>query len=1301
VFPTLHALSPIQRQLRSRWTWIAGLLLALGALVPAVAPTTAAEPSADGLRLISQVSAGYTHTCAVLLNGTAACWGNDDVGQIAPPVDAKYKRVNAGGYLHSCGLQTDGVISCWGGDSDGQARRPDGLFIDVTTGSYHSCGVRAEGNLACWGKPDDGRTAPPEGTFTQVSAGESNACALRTNGSLACWGKADHERNAAPQGTFLDVSVGDSHACAIRSDSTVACWGNSADGRTTPPDGAFMRVASGYSHACGLRTDRTVSCWGSNTYREASPPQGTFLDVSAGYLHSCGLRTEGVVECWGWDSEGQATQVPPESVFGLPLVDTGDRFSCARYPDSKGACFGTNELGQEDPPADAALAIVSTGDAFGCGLTANGTARCWGDNAVGQATPPSDVLVDLSSGGAHACGLKTNRTVVCWGANDAAQATPPEGAYQHLSAGGRHTCAVRFDGAVTCWGDNAFGQAVPPAGEFRTVNAGRAHTCGVRSDGSVACWGDNALGQAGPPGDRFTEVSAGAGHTCGVRADGSVACWGDNALGQAGPPGDRFFEVSAGAGHSCGVRSDGILDCWGNDDAGQSSPPIPGAPTLEQPIPDQLATEDTEFAFAFPDTTFADEGPMTFTVTLADGSPIPAWLRFDPNSRRFSGMPQDEDVGSLAVTVTATGQDQLAFGDTFTLEIANSNDPPRQANQVPGQKTAEDQAFNLALPPDSFIDDDIDSGDVLALNATREDGSALPTWLAFDPVSATFIGTPLSADVGQVRLRVTATDAANTQAEQMFAIDVINANDTPTVAAAIPNQAAPEDADFSFMFPEETFGDEDGDKLTYEALRQDGTPLPVWLKFDAGKRSLSGKPADADVGQLLLAITARDPSNASVVAPFAIDVTDTNDPPALAVQLTDQAATQATAWTWTVPIETFTDPDTDSGDLFSWGAKLSDGSPLPAWLSLDAATGTFSGTPADGDVGSLSIDVTATDRGGVSAGDSFALTVANVNDPPTVAQPIPDQLAEEATPFQFTVPDFAFSDPDLDSGETLAFSGSVEGGGPLPGWLVFDPSTRTLAGTPTTTDIGVLPVAITVADVSGATATDVFAVTISELNDDPTAPSLSLRRAGAISASGEIPVIVDWTEGAEAQQGRPMYRVEYRKDGTAKYKRLGQARGRSVVNKFLPEGRWQLRLQATTSGGAPGPWIEAEPRTISLVEDSSDAITWHGSWRKVSDKRTTGKSARESSTSDATATWSGSATAIGVVATTTTRDAAFEVCLDAGTPGEVCRVVDMTGRKPQYRHITVGIDSLPLAAHTLRVRVLEGSMLLDAIAVME
>jgi hypothetical protein len=243
--------------------------------------------------------------------------------------------------------------------------------------------------------------------------------------------------------------------------------------------------------------------------------------------------------------------------------------------------------------------------------------------------------------------------------------------------------------------------------------------------------------------------------------------------------------------------------------------------------------------------------------------------------------------------------------------------------------------------------------------------------------------------------------------------------------------------------------------------------------------------------------------------------------------------------------------------------------------------------------------------------------------------------------------------------------------------------------------------AVTVADSSGATATDVFAITISELNDDPTAPMLTLRRAGLISAAGAIPVNVDWTEGAEAQQGRPTYRVEVRKDGTAKYKLLGEARGRSVINKTLPQGRWQLRLRATTTGGEPGPWIEAEPRTVSLVEDSSDAITWQGDWEKVNDKKTTGKSARRSSQAGATATWSGNASALGLVVTTTTKDGVFEICLDAGTPGEVCRVVDLTGRKPAYRRIAVGIDTLPLVPHTLRLRVLEGSVLLDAIAVME
>ena len=72
------------------------------------------------------------------------------------------------------------------------------------------------------------------------------------------------------------------------------------------------------------------------------------------------------------------------------------------------------------------------------------------------------------------------------------------------------------------------------------------------------------------------------------------------------------------------------------------------------------------------------------------------------------------------------------------------------------------------------------------------------------------------------------------------------------------------------------------------------------------------------------------------------------------------------------------------GNPLSYSAHLAGGGALPAWLSFDSATRTFSGTPANGDVGTLSIDVIANDGNGGTVTETFDVVVANANDAPTV-----------------------------------------------------------------------------------------------------------------------------------------------------------------------------------------------------------------------------------------------------------------------------------------------------------------------------
>ncbi len=97
-----------------------------------------------------------------------------------------------------------------------------------------------------------------------------------------------------------------------------------------------------------------------------------------------------------------------------------------------------------------------------------------------------------------------------------------------------------------------------------------------------------------------------------------------------------------------------------------------------------------------------------------------------------------------------------------------------------------------------------------------------------------------------------------------------------------------------------------------------------------------------------------------------------NDAPVVSAPVVGlQVATFATNFSYTVPAGTIT--DIDASDVLTWTASLGDGSPLPAWLSFDPLTQTFSGSPGPADAGIVRIEVTATDPHGASASTAFWL----------------------------------------------------------------------------------------------------------------------------------------------------------------------------------------------------------------------------------------------------------------------------------------------------------------------------------------
>jgi hypothetical protein len=85
-------------------------------------------------------------------------------------------------------------------------------------------------------------------------------------------------------------------------------------------------------------------------------------------------------------------------------------------------------------------------------------------------------------------------------------------------------------------------------------------------------------------------------------------------------------------------------------------------------------------------------------------------------------------------------------------------------------------------------------------------------------------------------------------------------------------------------------------------------------------------------------------------------------------------------FTFTVPPSAFGDPDTDEELTLTVGA-------LPVWLSFNAATATFSGTPLAAHLGLANITFTVTDRDGRATPVSFALRVVTALDPNSFGGP--------------------------------------------------------------------------------------------------------------------------------------------------------------------------------------------------------------------------------------------------------------------------------------------------------------------------
>ncbi len=270
-------------------------------------PVLVRTKSGMPLKNVIFISAGSRHTCAVLRNGEAWCWGNGYYGQLGngknknrsypvlvktkPGVPLEKVVFISAGDDHTCAVLRNGQAQCWG----------YGYYGQLGYGYYGQLGDGKNKNRSYRSYPVLVKTKSgvPLENVIFISAGYNHTCAVLRNGEAWCWGYGYYgqlgdgknknrsypvlvkTQSEVPLEKVVFISAGDDHTCAVLRNGQAQCWGYNlfgqlGDGKNKnrfypvlvkTQSGVSLEnvifISAGYNHTCVLRNGQ-AQCWGKN-----------------------------------------------------------------------------------------------------------------------------------------------------------------------------------------------------------------------------------------------------------------------------------------------------------------------------------------------------------------------------------------------------------------------------------------------------------------------------------------------------------------------------------------------------------------------------------------------------------------------------------------------------------------------------------------------------------------------------------------------------------------------------------------------------------------------------------------------------------------------------------------------------------------------------------------------------------------------------------------------------------------------------------------------------------------------------
>ncbi|MDE2982846.1 MAG: Ig-like domain-containing protein [Gemmatimonadota bacterium] len=365
--------------------------------------------------------------------------------------------------------------------------------------------------------------------------------------------------------------------------------------------------------------------------------------------------------------------------------------------------------------------------------------------------------------------------------------------------------------------------------------------------------------------------------------------------------------------------------------------------------------------------------------------------------------------GTTNVTVTASDPDGASASTRFRVVVARPDDgnrPPAPAAPIPDQQMALDGSQSRDLR-NHFSDPDDDN---LTFEASSSNEAVATTALSGSDLTVTAVAE------GTASISVAAEDPGGLSTRISFDVTVGKTTNTPNRAPVLATQPPDRAIVKGAQWPIQGwryFEDPDGDELTYSGSSSN----PGVAGINQTNEFVFRVVGRSD-GSATITITARDPDGLTSSADFTVKVGSAgNNAPTVKTEIGSLTSSPGQVDMFTLNRHF---DDDDVGDELRLRVSSSNTAIVSVSVQNDGLYGIYAKVRGVA-VGSATVTMTATDLGGLSASQSFTVTVER-NRPPRATGSFDDILETTVgDTLTFLLSNY-FADPD---GDDLTYSATV------------------------------------------------------------------------------------------------------------------------------------------------------------------------------------------------------------------------------------------------------------------------------------